>query len=599
MKVYLIASGGKKAPLAPSSLTATAVSSSRINLAWTDNSTDEDGFKIERSLDGVNFTEITSVGAGVTTYASTGLSASTQYYYRVRAYRGSVNSAYSNTANATTTAVVTERIITIDTRNTESGSSASNQFNLAFQSGFGGTNFTVDWGDSTTDTVSSSVLTGILHTYATAGVYDIKITGSIKHNVSNATSADKRKYLDIKNWGTVTSPTTTQTSAFYGCVNMVISATDYPVFATGASLNGFFRGCTSLTNEDFSGWGVLRIAAYTAMFRDCSNFNGNVSNLVDPQSIGGSINSMFQGCVKFVGVGVDTWNVTNVTSLDTAFSQCTLFNGAVENWDVSNVTQFTSAFSGCTAFNRNLSLWDVGRGQGFGSMFNNSGFVNNTSIVNWNMGQNLTGTTAFSMFGMFQSTIFRTPNISSWNMIRCNSIQSMLTDGGNNNNLGTWDIRNVSSAGSFMATATPATLSAINLANMYIAWASQPVQPMTISFGTAKYDASGASARAVLTGARAVSVSNAGDPLANGVYTWNGTRYQNANGYYFINSSSVDGLHWRVRNPSNTTIASSAGSFPTQNTVQPATATGWSGAWSGMVITVTGAGWTITDGGQL
>ena len=89
-------------PGAPVSLGATAVSASQINLAWTDTAGNETGFKIERSTDGVNFTEITTVGANVTAYSNTGLNASTQYTYRVRAYNVAGDSAYSNTSAATT-----------------------------------------------------------------------------------------------------------------------------------------------------------------------------------------------------------------------------------------------------------------------------------------------------------------------------------------------------------------------------------------------------------------------------------------------------------------------------------------------------------------
>jgi hypothetical protein len=91
-------------PTAPSALTATAASSSQINLAWTDNATDESGFKIERSTDGASFTQVATVGANATTYADSGLSASTTYHYRVRAYNATGDSAYSNTATATTPA---------------------------------------------------------------------------------------------------------------------------------------------------------------------------------------------------------------------------------------------------------------------------------------------------------------------------------------------------------------------------------------------------------------------------------------------------------------------------------------------------------------
>src|SRR5215813_13908126 len=74
-------------PAAPSNLSAAAVSSSQINLAWQDNSSDETGFAIERAPSGSGpWSQIASVGAGVQSYSDVGLSAATTYYYRVRAY---------------------------------------------------------------------------------------------------------------------------------------------------------------------------------------------------------------------------------------------------------------------------------------------------------------------------------------------------------------------------------------------------------------------------------------------------------------------------------------------------------------------------------
>lgn len=73
----------------------------RMLLSWTDNSTGEDGFKIERSTDGSSWSQITTVGAGVTTYIDTGRTRGQIYYYRVRAYQGANNSAYSNTDSDT------------------------------------------------------------------------------------------------------------------------------------------------------------------------------------------------------------------------------------------------------------------------------------------------------------------------------------------------------------------------------------------------------------------------------------------------------------------------------------------------------------------
>jgi hypothetical protein len=88
-------------PAAPSNLTATSTGKKKISITWADNSTDEAGFKIERSTDGVNFTQITTVAANTTGYTSTGLTSGMIYFFRVRAYNANDDSAYSNTVGAT------------------------------------------------------------------------------------------------------------------------------------------------------------------------------------------------------------------------------------------------------------------------------------------------------------------------------------------------------------------------------------------------------------------------------------------------------------------------------------------------------------------
>jgi titin len=89
-------------PAAPSNLVARAVSNTRISLTWADNSNNETGFTIEMSTDGVNYTQVATVGPNVTGYTATGLLPLTTYYFRVRAYNAAGNSAYSNVASATT-----------------------------------------------------------------------------------------------------------------------------------------------------------------------------------------------------------------------------------------------------------------------------------------------------------------------------------------------------------------------------------------------------------------------------------------------------------------------------------------------------------------
>ena len=93
------------APTGPSGATATATAYNSVTAKWADNSTDETGFKLERSGNGVNYTEIATLGAGTTSYVDNGVIASSNFYYRVRAYNSVGNSSYSNVASVTTPAV--------------------------------------------------------------------------------------------------------------------------------------------------------------------------------------------------------------------------------------------------------------------------------------------------------------------------------------------------------------------------------------------------------------------------------------------------------------------------------------------------------------
>ncbi len=89
-------------PAAPTGATATPLSNSSIRVDWVDNSTTETGFKVERSLDGVSWSQVMSVSANTTTWTNVFLTPGATYHYRVRAHEGTVNGAFSNVATATT-----------------------------------------------------------------------------------------------------------------------------------------------------------------------------------------------------------------------------------------------------------------------------------------------------------------------------------------------------------------------------------------------------------------------------------------------------------------------------------------------------------------
>jgi beta-glucanase (GH16 family) len=93
VRVYQAASGG---PAAPTNLTATAASSSQINLSWIASSTPTVTYSVLRGG------AVIASGISGTTYSNTGLSPQTTYSYTVEAVNSSGTSAPSNTATATT-----------------------------------------------------------------------------------------------------------------------------------------------------------------------------------------------------------------------------------------------------------------------------------------------------------------------------------------------------------------------------------------------------------------------------------------------------------------------------------------------------------------
>lgn len=157
------------APANPSGLSATAISTTQINLSWTDNSSDETGFKIERSLDGVSgWVEIDTNPADDVAYSNTGLSCSTTYHYRVLATNIEGDSGYSNSASATTSTCPVPDILLIG--NSQPIASGDTTPSL------------------TDDTVFGSVVLGqaISHTFTVYnnGTADLSLTGTPKVTLS-------------------------------------------------------------------------------------------------------------------------------------------------------------------------------------------------------------------------------------------------------------------------------------------------------------------------------------------------------------------------------------------------------------------------------
>jgi surface protein len=358
-----------------------------------------------------------------------------------------------------------------NTSNTTGGSSGANQIQLPLN--IGGTyNFTIFWGDGTSDVITSWNQPETLHTYASVGTYSIGIIGTItEFSFGNAVVTDSEKLLSISSWGTLQFGTTADL-AFYQCVNLDLSAVaDIPDLSTSVNFNNAFDGCTSLTsinrsnewstsnitgmiatfanctsfNSDISTWDVSNVINMNTMFYFCASFNSDISSWNTSQNT--SLLQMFVGAILF-NQPIGSWDVSNTTTLQATFRNADAFNQPLNSWNVSNVTSMLFTFFGATAFNQPLNSWNVSSVTDMGGTFADAPSFNQ-NLNSWNTA-NVT-----LMNGMFGSASVFNGNLSSWNVSNVTNMSQMFASASSfNGNISAWNVSSVTNMQDMFNSAT-------------------------------------------------------------------------------------------------------------------------------------------------
>jgi hypothetical protein len=179
------------APIAPAALMASAQSSSQINVTWTDNSSNETGFSLERKTGSAGtWAEIAALGANATSYSDTGPSAGTTYFYRVRATNSAGSSAYSNEASATTSSASP----TLLSQGKPATASSVINSTRAAEYAFDGNTTSTRWASQWADNQWIQVDLGAVYSISTVKLYwEAAYASSFKIQVSNEGST----WIDI------------------------------------------------------------------------------------------------------------------------------------------------------------------------------------------------------------------------------------------------------------------------------------------------------------------------------------------------------------------------------------------------------------------
>ena len=216
----------------------------------------------------------------------------------------------------------------------------SDNFTFDLRSVANFSNYDIDWGDG------SAIETGVTdaiksHTYGTAGLYEIKITGQIYLRQTAVTDADC--YTEFKQWGTATTITGVR-EFFYLCQNMTYTATDAPNFDLSIVAGNVYDGpyrlfsvCRSITSLDLSNWDTSQWSGATSQ-----QVFATMTHLTNLNITGWDVSNLENGASWFSGSGNSSTGISIIApNLD--WSSCTtmsqmFYNSNIVSVDINNWT---------------------------------------------------------------------------------------------------------------------------------------------------------------------------------------------------------------------------------------------------------------------
>ena len=215
-------------------------------------------------------------------------------------------------------------------------------------------NAVIDWGDGSTDTITTFDAAALQHTYATAGTKTIKVSGTFP-NIRFSNGGDRSKVLSVLNLGVV--GWLDLKNAFYGCNNLSAFIAGATNTASVVEFAGMLRNCLSLDFNQLTTLSTVSSTDFKNMFKgctsvktiDCTSFQ--TSRAVD-------LSSMFQNCSSLTDViNVEWFNIEDLNSvgdLDDFMTDVTLptarYDQLLINWDAQTVRDGLSPNFGASTY---------------------------------------------------------------------------------------------------------------------------------------------------------------------------------------------------------------------------------------------------------
>ena len=347
-------------------------------------------------------------------------------------------------------------VSTWDTTRVEQGSSGNNQIRLPLTTD-GTYNFNVDWGDQTSDAITTWDQAEVVHTYASPGTYTITINGTLKGwKFSYLGFNDRNKIGNVSHWGDINLGNGGRN--FWWAMYLTSDATDSPDLTDTTDTSEMFYGALRL-NGGLSGWDISNVTNMSNMFAWASAFNGDLSGW-DTSNVT-DMWGMFMGAEAF-NQDIGGWNTANVTHMSGMFSEAEAFNQDIGGWNTANVNYMNGMFNGASAFNQDIGDWNTASVTHMSGMFNGASRVQpghrrlehlqrhrhgrHVLLPRRSTRTSAAGTPATSLRhgGMFSGASAFNQDIGTWNTANVTQMPGMFNGASAfNQDIGTWNTGNV------------------------------------------------------------------------------------------------------------------------------------------------------------
>ena len=332
-------------------------------------------------------------------------------------------------------------------------------------------NITVNWGDSASNETLNGSYVFANHSYSVADTYNISLIGNATRiSFYNGTEDSLINILTPISNGL--DGITSGYEMFRDAKNITNFTTENFFDETSSNVTNMwsmFRDATNF-NGNISNWNTSSVVEMGNMFYGATSFNGNISNW-DVSNVN-NMYSMFRG-LTFFNQDLNNWDVSSVTEMRHMFRDATSFNGNISNWNTSKVINMDNMFNGAVSFNQNLTTWDTSNLEGVDAMFYNVTNFNG-NISNWNISkisdtwymfayaisfnQNLTNwdtSKVINMDHMFYNATSFNGNISNWNTSSVTDMNNMFYNATSfNQDLSNWDVSSVTNMDNMFYNAT-------------------------------------------------------------------------------------------------------------------------------------------------